>query len=374
MAHAYTPGLKVSGQTRHRTRRILPIPGEVLVRKGDRVQADDVVAQTFMPGDITPINISNKLAMPPADVIECMLKKAGDRIEVGDSVARTKGIFGFFKSELKSTVAGEIESISEVTGQMIVRGEPLPVRVLAYLTGEVVEVIPNSGVVIESDVAMIQGIFGLAGEAFGTIRLACGSHADELTADLITPDMKGQIVIGGARMTGDAVRKAISVGASAVVSGGMDDQDVKDILGYDLGVAITGSEKIGTTVLITEGFGEIAMAERTFQLLREHEGRKASVNGATQIRAGVMRPEILIPLEPGSISGEESKRESGLLEIGTPIRVIRDPYFGIIGDVAELPSEPAVLESGSKARVLSVKFASGSTVIVPRANVEIIGD
>ena len=374
MAHAYTPGLKVSGQTRHRTRRILPIPGEVLVRKGDRVQADDVVAQTFMPGDITPINISNKLAMPPADVIECMLKKAGDRIEVGDSVARTKGIFGFFKSELKSTVAGEIESISEVTGQMIVRGEPLPVRVLAYLTGEVVEVIPNSGVVIESDVAMIQGIFGLAGEAFGTIRLACGSHADELTADLITPDMKGQIVIGGARMTGDAVRKAISVGASAVVSGGMDDQDVKDILGYDLGVAITGSEKIGTTVLITEGFGEIAMAERTFQLLREHEGRKASVNGATQIRAGVMRPEILIPLEPGSISGEESKRESGLLEIGTPIRVIRDPYFGIIGDVAELPSEPAVLESGSKARVLNVKFASGSTVIVPRANVEIIGD
>ncbi|MDA1012852.1 MAG: hypothetical protein O3A00_00195 [Planctomycetota bacterium] len=374
MARAYTPGLKVSGQTRHKTRRILPIPGEVLVKKGDRVQAEDIVAQTFMPGDITPVNVANKLSLPPVDVIECMLKKAGDRIEIGDAIACTKGIFGFFKSELKSTVAGEIESISEVTGQMIVRGEPLQVRVLAYLTGEVVEVIPNSGVVIESNVAMIQGIFGLAGEAFGTIRMACGSHNEELTADLITSDMLGQIVIGGARMTGDAVRKAIAVGASAVVSGGMDDQDVKDILGYDLGVAITGSEKIGTTVLITEGFGEISMAERTFKLLGQHEGREASVNGATQIRAGVMRPEILIPLEAGVVIDEESKREAGLLEIGTPIRVIRDPHFGIIGDVCELPTEPAVLESGSKARVLSVKFASGSVVTVPRANVEIIGE
>ena len=31
------------------------------------------------------------------------------------------------------------------------------------------------------------------------------------------------------------------------------------MLGYDLGVAVTGSEKLGLTLIITEGFGEIAM-------------------------------------------------------------------------------------------------------------------
>lgn len=372
MAQAYTPGLKVSGNTRHRTRRILPIPGQVLVKQGDRVQAQDVVAETFMPGDVTPVNIANKLSLPPSDVMECMLVKAGDRIQKGQLIAQTKGIFGFFKAELKSTVEGEIESISDVTGQMIVRGEPLPVRVVAYMTGEVVEVIPESGVVIESDVAMIQGIFGLAGEAFGTIRMACTKHDEELTADLIKPDMKGQIVIGGARMTGDAVRKAIEVGASAIVSGGMDDQDVKDILGHDLGVAITGSEKIGTTVLITEGFGEIAMAERTFQLLAEHEGQTASVNGATQIRAGVMRPEILIPIDASQATAEDKQYVAGLLDIGATVRVIRDPYFGVIGTVAAMPAEPAVLESGSKARVLTVDVRTGGQFTVPRANVELI--
>jgi hypothetical protein len=54
------------------------------------------------------------------------------------------------------------------------------------------------------------------------------------------------------------------------------------------------------------------------------------------------------------------------------VRIIRDPYFGLIGEVSKLPPEPHVLESGSKARVLEVKFTSGESVVVPRANVELI--
>ena len=150
-----------------------------------------------------------------------------------------------------------------------------------------------------------------------------------------------------------------------------DDQDLKDFLGYDLGVAITGSEKKGITVIVTEGFGEISMALRTFELLKKHEGHVASVNGATQIRAGVMRPEIIIPLEEGTIK-DEPGHAGGYLEIGKTLRIIRDPYFGMIGKVSALPPNPQVLGSGSKARVLEVELNSGESVIVPRANVELI--
>ncbi len=374
MAHAYTPGLKVSNRMRYRCRRILPIPGDVLVETGTTVEAQQVVAQTFMPGDITPLNMANLLSLPPADVVECMLKQEGDTVEVGDALARTKGIFGFFKSEYRSKVAGTIESISGVTGQLIIRGEPLPIQVLAYLAGEVVEVLPNEGVSIEADVSYIQGIFGIGGETYGRIRMACGGHTEELTQNLITDDMQGAIVIGGARMSAGAVRKAIDVGVSAIVSGGMDDQDLRDILGYDLGVAITGSEQVGLTLVITEGFGEIAMAERTFQLFSEREGDDAAVSGATQIRAGVMRPEIVIPLSESERQQiKEGEHSDGLLEIGTPIRVIRDPHFGLIGEVAALPTQPVDLESESKARVLEVKSEAGQTFVVARANVEIIG-
>ncbi len=57
---------------------------------------------------------------------------------------------------------------------------------------------------------------------------------------------------------------------------------------------------------------------------------------------------------------------------GTPIRIIRNPYFGAIGAVVELPIELQRLESGSKVRVLKAQLVDGSIVTVPRANVEII--
>ncbi|MCH8150764.1 MAG: hypothetical protein IH830_00140 [Planctomycetes bacterium] len=373
MATAYTPGLTVTNRITHRCRRVLPIPGDVLVAVGDTVNARDVVAQTLMPGDITPMNIANMLALPPADVPECMLKSKGDRLEIAEPLARTKGIFGLFKKDCKSKVAGTVESISRVTGQVMIRGEPEPVQVRAYLSGEVVEIIAGEGCVIEADVSFVQGIFGIGGEVWGRIVAACSSHDQELTADLIKPQMKDCIIIGGARMTDQAIRRARDVGAAAVVSGGLDDEDLRDFLGYDLGVAITGSEDLGLTIIVTEGFGDIAMAQRTFKLLASRQGDDASVNGATQIRAGVMRPEIIIPLSEKEKAREaESSHPDSELKLGRAVRIIRDPHFGLIGEVSNLPAEPQALDSGSKARVLEVRFDSGESVTIPRANVELI--
>jgi hypothetical protein len=202
--------------------------------------------------------------------------------------------------------------------------------------------------------------------------MACKRHDQEFGESLVTPDLKDCVAVGGARVTAQAIDRARKVGVAAIVTGGIDDADLEAVLGYNLGVAITGSERIGLTVIITEGFGEIAMARRTFDLLASRKGDDAAVNGATQIRAGVMRPEVVIPLR-GSAPGIEARAEAaGRLAIGAPIRVIRDPYFGLIGRVTALPQEPQTLQSGSKARVLEVTFESGEGVIIPRANVELI--
>lgn len=378
MAQAYTPGLTVSRGGSWRRRRVLPIAGDVLVAAGQSVAARDVVARTMMPGDATPVNLAKRLGVSAGDLVRSLLKQIGDRVEVGEPLARTKGFFGCFQTDVPSPVAGVIESVSKVTGMVIFRGEPLAVQVLSYLTGRVVEVLPNEGVVVESEAALIQGIFGVGGEAYGLLRLVTKTPDEDLTDSHITPDLKGCVAVGGRRMTGAAVRKAIQVGAAAVVAGGIDDHDLREILGYDLGVAVTGNEKLGTTIIITEGFGDIAMARRTFELLKSHEGREASVNGTTQIRAGVMRPEILIPLsevqkeEARRRDASASERAAGMLEIGAPVRIIREPNFGSLGTVTGMPHEPRLLESESFARVVEVKLANGSPVIVPRANVELI--
>lgn len=375
MSQAYTPGLQVKQHTRYRVQRVLPIPGEVLVQLGDVVRADQVVARTQQPGEVVPINLANALSIAAGEVPSAMLHRVGSQVRAGERLALSKGIFGWFRQACDAPVDGTIESISHVTGQVILRGPPLPVEVNAFVSGQIVEVLPQEGVIVETRAAFVQGIFGIGGEGSGTLRVVTRQPVEDLTPDLISADLRGAVVVGGRRIHGETVARAREIGVTALIAGGIDDQDLKEILGYDLGVAITGSERIGLTVIITEGFGDIAMAERTFHLLSSLEGRAASVNGATQIRAGVLRPEIVVPL-PEAVADDDTAARvgGGILEIGARVRVIRDPYFGELGVVSSLPAEPRLLESGSRARVLEVDCQSGRRVLVPRANVEIVAE
>ena len=171
-------------------------------------------------------------------------------------------------------------------------------------------------------------------------------------------------------LTLDAIDKAREIGAVGIIGGGIRDADLRDLLGYDLGVAITGTENIGLTVIVTEGFGPIAMARKTFGILSENNGKEASISGATQIRAGVLRPEIIIPESSIREQAEESDHP-GLIE-GALLRVIRAPHFGQVGKVTTLPPELQTVESETHVRVLEVEFDNGNRAIVPRANVELI--
>jgi hypothetical protein len=375
---AYSPGLTVSARMKLRRRRILPIPGTLQVAVGDRVASRDVIAQAELPGRITPFNVANLLSIPPSEVIRAMLLEKGQAVSEGTLLARSRGILGWFRREYRATVSGTIEAISAVTGQLMIRGAPRPVQLRAFLAGSIAEIIPQEGAVIEAEGALIQGIFGIGGETFGSLVPVCQQAEQSLDADRIVAVHRGSVVVGGGRVTVDALRKAVEVGVSAIVTGGIDDQDLRDFLGYDLGVATTGSETVGLTLIITEGFGDIGMAARTFDLLNSHAGADVAVNGATQIRAGVLRPEIIIPTPPerspaaaGAVPAGEF-REPHVLRVGLSVRIIRDPYFGMIGPVIALPAEPRVLDSGSKARVLEVQLPGGEQVIVPRANVELI--
>lgn len=376
MAHAYTPGLKVSAGTILKKWRILPLKGEVMVEVGQEVRPDDIVARTTLPGEANLVNVAGLLSLEPEEVPGAMLKKVGDAVAKDEPIASAKSFFGLFKSVAKAPMDGVVEDVNKITGQVLLRGEPIPVQVRAYLRGEVKEILPEEGCVVETYGTLVQGIFGVGGETHGRLVMACRSADQRLDEELIKPEHKGCIIVGGNLVTAGALKKAVSLGVRGVVVGGFHDQDLKDFLGYDLGVAITGHEKLGITLVVTEGFGEVDMAGKTFQVLGDHEGEDASMNGATQIRAGVIRPEVVIPMpKTGNAATQSDSAASHGLEIGTTIRVIRVPYFGRIGKVTDLPSEPASLESESKARVLRVLLdGDAEAVIVPRANVELIED
>jgi len=373
MAHSYTPGLKVTAWTVLRRERKLPLPGDVLVTEGQKVTAESIVARTELPGNVQTVNAANLLGVLPEDVEECLTKPVGSNVEKGETFAESKSFFGLFRSKCHAPVKGTLESVSKVTGQVLLREEPIPVEVDAYVDGTVVEVHPRSGVTVETQGAFIQGIFGVGGETCGTLHVAVASAAEPLEERALDASCKGAIVVGGAYVTTATLRKAIAQGAKAVVVGGFDDHDLRELLGYDLGVAITGSEELGITLVVTEGFGSIPMAARTFDLLQACEGKRVSVSGATQIRAGVLRPEIVAPsLDGKGARGGEGGGAEGGMKMGDLVRVIRQPYFGRIGKVTALPPELMPLETEAKVRVLEVDFGSEGRTLLPRANVEMI--
>lgn len=373
MAHSYTPGLTVTEQTVIRRRRVLPLPGVVLVDRGDIIRSEQPVARAELPGKVHPLNLANQLGVAPDEIKEYLIKKEGDPVQKDEVLAENKPLIKWFKTEITSPITGKVESLSTVTGQVLLREPPRVLELLGYVDGTIVEIHPNQGVTVEATCSLVQGIFGIGGETSGALVVAVTSPDEALTPNHLTADMKGKIVVGGSFLPAETLAKAKELGVAGLVVGGIHDKDLRALLGYDLGVAITGTEQVGFTLILTEGFGTIPMAQKTFALLSAHAGEKASVSGATQIRAGVIRPEIIIPQKAGSVAKADVARpERGGIQIGDPVRIIRDPLFGKIGQVSALPADLQKIPTESEVRVLEVRFPDGRVAVIPRTNIEVI--
>lgn len=372
MAHSYTPGLTVTERTTLRRRRMLPLPGSVLVQVGDAVRADTAVARAELPGKVVPLNLANQLGIAPDEINDYLVKKEKDSVQKDDVLAENKPFIKWFKTEIRSPITGTVESVSTITGQILLREPPRVLELRGYIDGTIADVHPEQGVTVETTCSLVQGIFGIGGETSGELVMGVKTPDQPLLPEQLNPSMKGKVVVGGAFLSAATMTRAKELGIVGLVVGGIHDKDLRALLGYDLGVAITGTEQVGFTLILTEGFGTIPMAPKTFALLCAHAGQKASISGATQIRAGVIRPEIIIPHSGPAAATKVAQAEREGIQLGDPVRIIRDPLFGKIGAVSGLPSELRAIPTESEVRVLEVRFPDGTTTVVPRANIEVI--
>jgi len=369
---AYTPGLAASPMTLVTKIRSLPVKGEILVDKGQKVDFDTIIGRSVLEGAPYIVKVSEMLGVEPEEVSRYMTVKPGDRVKKGDIIARYTAFFGLMKREVAAPIDGTIENINELTGHVIVRELPKVVEVTAYIRGIVKDVIPGEAAVIQTPAAYVQGIIGFGGERHGEISLTVSRPDEVLDEKKIDESYAGKIIVGGSFVTYDALVKAQKIGVKGIIVGGANIADIERIIGYKIGVAITGRENVGYTLILTEGFAKLAMSDRVFNILKQNEGREAAINGATQVRAGVIRPEVIIPLEESYIKEEIETKESDKVKIGSIVRVIRYPYFGAIGTVVELPVELHKIETESPVRIVKIRLSDGRIITVPRANIEII--
>ena len=106
MAHSYTPGLTVTEQAVVRRRRMLSLPGSVLVTTGETVRANQAVARAELPGKVYPMNLANQLGVAPDEIHEYLIKKAGDPVQKDEILAENKPLIKWLKTEVLSPITG----------------------------------------------------------------------------------------------------------------------------------------------------------------------------------------------------------------------------------------------------------------------------
>ncbi|NLC15590.1 MAG: hypothetical protein GX784_04600 [Firmicutes bacterium] len=310
------------------------------------------------------------------------------RVREGDYVYEGKIIADLDGTDFVcAPISGVVEKICPLTGTITIVRPIKHTKVLAHVRGRVSKIIPNYGALVETIGGYIQGVFGIGGECSGELMMMCDGPDLPLDEGTIDERVRGKILVSGSFASLESVQAARERGALGLITGGMNQLDLVHVAGRELNTGLTGQEDADFTVVILEGFGRAAMNQESWEILKRYNGRIASIDGTTQIRAGVIRPEIIIDTgediqtclsesaaQPPVISDETNSVPPvtyAALQIGDRVRCTRPPYFGLWGTVEDLPEEPGEVECEAVLEAAKVRLDDGSLITVPQANLEV---
>jgi len=243
---------------------ISPASGGVIIR--EKVGKDEL-------GPVT-INCANALDIPPERLEINLNKHKGERVEKGGILASISLYAGIIMKYCKSPIYGEVVDVDLKRGNVVVK-RPVEERKLnASIPGIIKEVIPKRGVVIETDAEVFYGVFGFGGEKWGT-----------LGKDIIIFDEPIK------RKEFESLRGKIK----GIITPSISVMEFDDIFGDEIRKGITKENETRITVILMEGFGRLKLDKGIKKKLNKYIGRLVTIDGRTQIRAGVRRPEITIP-------------------------------------------------------------------------------
>lgn len=330
--------------------------GLVLVREESSIDEPVIV-----------VDVAKELKISPRFLRTFCHVREGEEVALGSILASIDGVGG---EAVRSPMRGTVSNIDTRSGTISLMKPYSPSYAKAYLSGRVMEIVPERGVVVEATGTYVEGVFGVGGEQFGILTQVTDRQDEEVDACHITKAHEGAVIFGGTGITRAGMEAALEHKVSGVLVGGLRSSDLVALLGREISTGITGQEGIITTFIATEGFGSVPMLESIYRLLQKYTGRTASINGRTQIRAGVQRPEIIISHPVPQIEGNACASVGPpRLRVGSLVRAIIDPYFGQAGEIVDI-LPPQRLPTEAEMPLLLVKLLDGRMVKLLLNNVE----
>jgi len=333
--------------------RLLPAPGRVVVRVGQKVTATEVIAETSLPREHILINVAQAFGISPEKASTLIQCHKGDKLTKGAAIAESGGLIA---RSVRSPQDGRVVVVGD--GQVMLEVGQANIELKAGIPGEVAQVIPDRGAIIHGSGALIQARWGNGRMDFGLLNNLAEAADAVLEPSMVDINLRGSVVLGG--YCGD--KKTLENAAELLVRG-----LVLSSLSPSL---ISAALQMRYPILVLEGFGHHPFSAVTHRLLTTNAKREVAINAEASDRYSGSRPELMIPLPasaPPPIPAETAEWAEG-----QQVRIFRDPYYGAIGSLTALLPHPAALPSGVMARVASVQLQGGEQVIVPLANMELL--
>lgn len=332
---------------------MLPVPGRVLARKGQRVYPSDVMAEAVVAPEHLLLDIGRGLGVRPEEADQYIKVPVGVQVDEGDVIAE-RGTMA--RRIVRSPKPGKV--VVAGSGQVLLQVGSKPFELKAGLTGIVVELYPERGVLIETTGALIQGMWGNGGVDYGLLTVRVKSPKDELRADRLDVSLRGSVVLGGYCGDLEVIRQLDELPLRGLILGSMSPALVPHAL------------KVKCPVLVLDGFGRLPMNNAAFKLLSTSDRREVSINAARWDRLAARRPEVVIPLPSGAAN---LPVQVAHYKTGQQVRMLRAPHRGLSGELIRLLPDPVKLPNGVEALVAEVILETNENVIVPLVNMEVLG-
>jgi hypothetical protein len=336
-----------------RRERLLSSSGRVVVRKGQKVSATDVIAEFRLNPRHMLLDIARSLSLPVREADQNIQCQTGDQVSQGDVLA---GPVGFTKRVVRAPQNGRVIVAGE--GQILLELEGPPVELKAGIPGTVADLVGDRGAIIETSGALIQGVWGNNRIDFGLMHVLARSPEDELKPDRMDVSLRGSVVLGGYCRDPQSLKLGVELPLRGMILGSMD----AALLPYAL--------KVSYPIIVLDGIGRRPMNPTAYKLLSTNDKREVSLNAEGWDRFTGKRPEVVIPLPA---SGNTSlPRDVVEFLPGQTVLVTRAPYAGQIGTLSNILLGLSVLPSGIKAQAAEIRLENGDNVVVPLTNLEVL--
>ncbi len=346
-----TPVTHLTPITYLRRARMLPEKGQILVNLNQRVNATDIVAESSHIAKHRIMNVQKALDLWTAgDAEKLMEYKVGEKVEKGDILAQTAG---FLPRVVRSPVDGQVVAIHQ--GQIFLEHSVEKVRLAAGIPGTVVEILPERGVVIESNGALIQGVWGNQRISQGNLQIIEQLEEEELTSSLLDESHRNVVVFGGFVIQPGVLEMAKEIQVRGLVLSGMSSS------------LVSLAMKMPYPIILMEGFGQVQVNDLALKLMHNNEKREISMNAEWDPSRGE-KPEIFIPL-PAQGNPPTDYAE---LVPGKLVRVTVPPYTGQSATVVALPPGTITLPNGKRTMVATIRLSNRRVVNIPIANMDVL--